>query len=138
MSETPAAESAAASHGLLASLRGAADSLFALLANRLELLGIELAEERVRLVALLTYGAAAFVALGAGMVFFAMFITVLMWDHNRLLALGLLSALFFGSGFFALMTALSYARKKSPLFSTSLAELRRDRETIKTDAESFK
>jgi uncharacterized membrane protein YqjE len=67
-----------------------------------------------------------------------MFITVLMWDHNRLLALGLLSALFFGSGFFALMTALSYARKKSPLFSTSLAELRRDRETIKTDAESFK
>jgi uncharacterized membrane protein YqjE len=134
MSETPAAETAAASHGLLSSLRGTADSVFALLGNRLELLGIELAEERVRLIALLTYGAFAFVALGAGMVFFAMFITVLMWDHNRLLALGLFSVLFLGGGAVALMTALSYARRKSPLFSTSLAELQQDRAAIKPDA----
>ena len=115
---------------LLESLRGAADSGLALVSNRLQLIGIELAEERVRLLALLGYGAVAFIAIGAGMVFLAMFITVLLWDHNRLLALGLFSLLFLGIGGFTLMTALSYARKKSSLFATSLAELRKDRESL--------
>lgn len=118
--------------GLLQSLRGAADSGLALLSNRLELLGVELAEERVRVLALLAYGAIAFIALGAGLVFFAMFITVLLWDHNRLLALGIFSALFIGAGLLTLRSALGYARMKSPLFTASLAELRKDRDALKS------
>jgi uncharacterized membrane protein YqjE len=115
---------------LLDGLRGAADSGLALLSTRLQLLGVELAEERVRVLALLTYGAVALIALGAGLVFLAMFVTVLLWDVNRLLALGVFSVLFIGTGIFALLTALGYARMKSPLFSASLAELRKDREEL--------
>jgi uncharacterized membrane protein YqjE len=118
---------------LLESLRGAADSGLALLSNRLELLGVELAEERVRLLALLAYGAVAFIALGAGIVFLAMFVTVLMWDSNRLLALGIFAALFLVGGTVALITALGYASKQSSLFSASLAELRKDRDAIKPE-----
>lgn len=113
--------------GLLEGLRGAADAGLALLSNRLELLGVELVEERVRVLALLAYGAAALIALGAGMVFLAMFVTVLLWDSHRLLTLGIFSALFLGAGTIALLTALGYARTKSSLFSASLAELRKDR-----------
>jgi uncharacterized membrane protein YqjE len=115
---------------LLESLRGAADSGLALLSNRLQLLGTELAEERTRLVALLTYGAVAIVGLSAGLVFLAIFITVLLWDNNRLLALGLFSLLFLGSGAIALMTALSYARRPTALFAASLSELRKDRDAL--------
>jgi uncharacterized membrane protein YqjE len=118
---------------LLESLRGAADSGVALVANRLELLGVELAEERVRLLALLAYGAVAFIALGAGVVFLAMFVTVLMWDSNRLLALGIFASVFLVGGTVALITALGYASKKSSLFSASLAELRKDRDALKSE-----
>jgi uncharacterized membrane protein YqjE len=118
---------------LLESLRGAADSGVALLSNRLELFGIELAEERVRVLALLAYGAVAFIALGAGIVFLAMFVTVLMWESNRLLALGIFATVFLGGGMVALITALGYASKKSSLFAASLAELRKDRDALKPE-----
>ena len=64
---------------------------------------VELAEEKTRLLRLLAYGAIAFLMLGAGIVFFAMFVTVLLWEEHRLLALGLLTALFFASGAGALI-----------------------------------
>ena len=101
-----------------------------LLHNRLELLGIELAEERARLFSMLAYGGAAFLCLAAGLVFFAVFLTVLMWDSNRLLALAVFSALFLGAGVVSLLVTLSLARSGSKLFSASLAELRKDTQAL--------
>ena len=46
--------------GLFASAKGLLGTGVALLQNRLELLGVELAEERVRLFSVLAYGGAAF------------------------------------------------------------------------------
>jgi uncharacterized membrane protein YqjE len=117
---------------LFEGLRGGAAAGISLFANRLELLGVELAEERVRLVSLLAYGAAAFLCLAAGLIFFAIFITVLLWESNRLLALGVFSALFLGAGIVSLSLAMSLAHSGSKLFSASLAELRKDREALAT------
>ncbi len=116
--------------GLFASARGLLGSAAALLHNRLELLGVELAEERARLLSMLAYGGAAFLCLAAGLVFLSVFLTVLLWDSNRLLALGVFSALFLGAGIATLLVALSLARGGSRLFSASLAELRRDRDAL--------
>jgi uncharacterized membrane protein YqjE len=116
--------------GLFASLKGLLGTSLGLLQNRLQLLGVELAEERARLLSLLAYGAVAFICLGAGMVFFAMFVTVLLWDSNRLLALGVFAALFLAAGSLTLMLALGRAKAGSNLFSASLAELRRDGDTL--------
>ena len=116
--------------GLFASTKGLLATGVTLLHNRLELLGVELAEERVRLVSLLAYGGAAFLCIAAGLIFLAIFLTVLLWENNRLLALGVFSALFLGAGIASLMLALSLARSGSKLFSASLAELRSDRETL--------
>ena len=118
--------------GLFASAKGLLGTGVTLLHNRLELLGVELAEERVRLTSLLAYGGAAFLCLAAGLIFLAVFLTVLLWDSNRLLALGIFSALFLGAGIASLMLTMSLARSGSKLFSASLAELRKDSEALTT------
>lgn len=116
--------------GLFASLKGLFGTSLALVQNRAQLLGVELAEERLRLLSLLTYGAIALVCLSAGLVFLAVFLTVLLWDTHRVLALGVFSALFLGAGIATLLMAINYAKAGSTLFKASLAELARDRETL--------
>jgi len=116
--------------GLFASAKGLLGTGVTLIHNRLELLGVELAEERVRLISMLAYGGAAFLCIAAGLIFLAIFVTVLLWDSNRLLALGIFSALFLGAGIASLMLAMSLGRSGSRLFSASLAELRKDRDAL--------
>lgn len=125
---TPGGEASRA--GLFASLKGLFGTSLALVQNRLQLLGVELSEERGRLLSLLTYGAIALICLSAGLVFLAVFLTVLLWDSHRLLALGVFSALFLGAGVATLLVAVNYARAGSTLFKASLAELARDREAL--------
>ncbi len=117
-------------HGLFASAKGLLGTGVALLHNRLELLGVELAEERTRLFSMLAYGGVAFLCLAAGLIFLAVFLTVLMWDSNRLLALAVFSALFLGAGVVSLLVTMSLARSGSKLFSASLAELRKDQQAL--------
>ncbi|MFA4969577.1 MAG: phage holin family protein [Sulfuritalea sp.] len=118
--------------GLFASIKGLLGTGVTLIHNRLELLGVELAEERVRLISILAYGGAAFLCIAAGLIFLAIFLTVLLWDSNRLLALGVFSALFLGAGIASLTLAMSLGRAGSKLFSASLAELRKDRDALLT------
>jgi uncharacterized membrane protein YqjE len=113
--------------GLFASLRGLAATAVGLLHTRLELLVTELQEEKLRLFSLVAYGAAAVLLLSFGVVFLAVFLTVLFWDSNRLLVLGIGTFALLGGGAFAMTMAVVLARRGSQLFSASLAELRRDR-----------
>jgi uncharacterized membrane protein YqjE len=116
--------------GLFASAKGLLGTGVTLIHNRLELLGVELAEERVRVTSMLAYGGAAFLCIAAGLVFLAIFLTVLLWESNRLLALGIFSALFLGAGIASLLLAMRLGRSGSKLFSASLAELRKDRDAL--------
>ena len=120
--------------GLLHSLRGLLTHGLALLRNRLALLATELEEEKARLLRLLVLGAAAFVMLAAGLVFLAIFLTVLFWDEHRLLVLGLVTAGFIGFGTIALLIAVRTARAGSHLFSASLAELAADQSALDEQA----
>ncbi len=113
--------------GLFASLRALLASTLDLARTRLELLGIELEEEKLRILSLLGYGVAALLLLCAGSVFLAIFLTVLFWDGYRLLALGLFTTLFLVTGGVALALAVNHGRAGSRLFSTSLAEMEKDR-----------
>jgi uncharacterized membrane protein YqjE len=113
--------------GLFASLRGLAATGLALLQTRLELLAVEVQEEKTRALSLAAYSVAAVILLSAGVVFLAVLVTVLLWDGNRLLALGVFSTLFLGGGFICLLAARRLARTPSSLFVGSLAELVKDR-----------
>jgi len=116
--------------GLFGSLRGSAASLLALARVRLDLFATELQEEKVRAGLTLVYGAAAVFCLSFGVLFLAIAVTVMLWDSNRLLALGVFSALFLGAGVVSLLVTLSLARSGSKLFSASLAELRKDTQAL--------
>lgn len=119
-----------APEGLFGSLRGLAASGVGLAQNRLRLLGVEWQEEQQRLLGLVLYGLAGVIALAAGVVFLAIAITVALWDSNRLLALGVFSALFLGGGTVCVLVAAGLARRGSRLFEASLAELRRDADEL--------
>lgn len=119
--------------GLFASLRGFATTSVALLRTRLELLKIEAQEEAGRIVNLVVWGVAAVLLGVAGVVFLAVFLTVLLWESQRLLALGIFSALFLAGAGMAVIMALRLARQGSQLFSASLLELRRDQAALGAD-----
>lgn len=131
MSQDPASESGSsmgspAGSGLYNSLLQMLATLLALLHNRVALFGVELEEEKYRLLRVLAWGAAAFLLLGMGMVFLAIFIAVALWDEHRVLALGLITLAFMSAGSAALWVASRWVRAPSGLFAASLAELRRD------------
>jgi uncharacterized membrane protein YqjE len=113
--------------GLFASLRGLLATAVGLVHTRLELLATEFQEEKIRLLSAVAYGAAAVLLLSIGAVFLAVFLTVLFWDSNRLLVLGIGTFFLLGGGVLALTMAVRLAQSGSRLFSASLAELRRDR-----------
>lgn len=116
--------------GLGASLRSLMGNGLGLLQTRLELLAVEVQEEKARLVSLLVFGTAAFVMLSFGLVFLSVFLTVLLWDSHRLLALGMFTAVFLGGGFAALVAMRTLARTPSRLFVASIAELAQDRAAL--------
>lgn len=116
-------------------LRSSIAGALGLLQTRLELLATEFQEEKLRLGALLGYAAAAFFFLGFGAVMLALFLTVLLWDSHRLLALGIFTALFLAIGILAALAAARIGRQGSRLFAASIAELAQDREMMRPENE---
>jgi len=76
------------------------------------------------------FGSIALFCLAVGSVFFAIFVTVLLWESHRLLVLGGLAVLFFSLGGVAVAMFRARASVGSRLFSASLAELGKDRQQL--------
>ena len=121
---------------LYASVKGLLGTALTLLQTRVQLFALELEEERQRLLSLMLWGAIATAALGAGLIFVAIFLTVVFWDTHRLLVLGIFSALFLGLGLLAAYLAWKLGTSPSALFNASMTELSRDRAALREpDAE---
>ncbi|MCK0509936.1 phage holin family protein [Aromatoleum buckelii] len=116
---------------LAASLRGLMDSGLGIVQSRLELLVVEVQEEKLRLAGLLLNIVLTAVLVGFGVVFLVIFLTVLFWEEHRLLALGLGTVALFGAGLFTASNAAADLRRGTRLFAASLAELARDREAVR-------
>lgn len=116
---------------MLASVRQLLAHGVELAQTRLELLLVELEEEKNRLFKLVVATLAALMLLGAGLVFFAIFLTVLFWEEHRLLVLGLCSAFFLGGGLIAAgaMGFFIGQRPRHP-HEASVDELKRDRSAL--------
>jgi uncharacterized membrane protein YqjE len=113
--------------GLFGQLQQSLGTVIELLRVRLALLGTELGLEKQRLAAGLWWGAVALMSLTLAAVLFCGFVILLLWDGYRLAAVGVLALLFLGGGLFLLQVAQRRLSAGSNLFSTSLAELERDR-----------
>ena len=116
---------------LAESLHGIVDAGLQTVQTRLELLGIELQEEKLRLAGLALNAVLAGLLLGFGLMFLLVFLTVLFWEEHRLLALGISTAICLIGGLLAASKAAHAFRSGTKLFSASLAELTRDRAALR-------
>ena len=116
---------------LAESLHGIVDAGLQTVQTRLELLAIELQEEKLRLAGLALNVVLAGLLLGFGLMFLLVFLTVLFWEEHRLLALGISTAICLIGGLLAASKAAHAFRSGTKLFSASLAELTRDRAALR-------
>src|SRR5512138_51237 len=125
-----AAEPQAGSGGLFESLKALTASLVGIIHTRLELLSLDIAEEREHLITLLLLALAALFCCGVGMVLLALLVVAAFWETHRLLALGGAGGLFLLAGAAMAWVAVRNARNRPRLFATSLAELSKDRQHL--------
>jgi uncharacterized membrane protein YqjE len=121
--------------GLLASLKTLTLTLVDVVQTRLELLSTDVAEERAHLTTILISAMVALFCLGVGVMLLATFIVVLFWESHRLLTLGVLTAIFLGSGAGLWVVAMHKLRNKPRLFDASISELAKDREQLSSGSE---
>lgn len=106
--------------------RRLAASLLALGRIRLELLALELEEEKERIAALVFWSVLSALAAGFGLLLLLMLVTVALWDSHRLAALGAACALFLGLAVWGWMQMRRRSAQGPSLFRASIAELRED------------
>ncbi len=112
--------------GLSGPVRRLGASLLALGRIRLELLAIEVREEKERVAGLLFWSVLTALMVGFGAVFLALFVTVALWETQRLLALGLGAAAFVALAVLGGLRMRHFSAGGSALFRSSVAELRDD------------
>ena len=118
------------SKGLFDSLKGLAASLITIVHTRIDLLSVDLEEERERLLSVLVLMLVALFCLGVGVLLLAILVAIALWDSHRLLALGGLTGIFLARGAAAFGIARHKLKTKPKLFAASLAELSKDRQQL--------
>ncbi|PMS35406.1 phage holin family protein [Trinickia symbiotica] len=112
-------------------LRRMLSSIVSLMHTRLELIGIELAEERDKLIAVLFLGLAAAIFAMMALISLTALIAVAFWDTYRLQVLGAITVVY---GIGALICALkvrSGLHGATIVFQTTLNEFEKDRDMFR-------
>jgi uncharacterized membrane protein YqjE len=120
------------SPSVLSSLRSLGDGLLASVHDRLELISIELQEEKLRLIQTFIWISAAVFSGLLAIVFASLTLVYLFWDSARLAVLGGL-ALFYAATLVAVVVAFRryLARQPNP-FAATLEEIGEDRACIRS------
>jgi len=118
------------SNGLAYSVRQLFSTLLALAHNRLQLVVVELQEEKIKLVKLAIFGGVGFIAACFGIIFLALFLTVYFWESYRLVVLGGFASLFLLTSVVCVFVAKSLLSKKSALGTALLGELAKDKAVL--------
>ncbi len=126
MSETPGSTGG----GLLAATRNSAATLLATGRTRLELLGNEIREEKLRAVSLLLLTQVAAFCLMLGTILAVALLVVLFWD-DRVGLLGGLTAVFLAGSGWAYLAVKRSLRGSGGLFTASVTELGEDLRQLK-------
>jgi uncharacterized membrane protein YqjE len=113
-------------HRVSGPVRRLGASLLALGRIRLELLAIEVHEEKERIAALLVWSVLTALLVGFGAILAVLFVTVALWDTHRLAALGVSALLFIGLGVVGALRVRRLSGGGSMLFQSTIAELRDD------------
>jgi uncharacterized membrane protein YqjE len=121
--------------------RGPVSGLFRSLANllatgigivqtRLELLSTELQEEVHRVAEIMVWTAIALLAAGVGLFLLALVVILFFWDTHRVVAAISVTGAFFLIAVVAALVLRAKVRAKPPLLDATLAELKKDRDSL--------
>lgn len=116
--------------GVVASLRRLATNAVGIVQTRLELLANDLEDERVRTLQIVVLGSIALLCATVGLMLVTAWVVVAFWEQHRLATLAILALIWFVGSGIALWALKARADARRKLFSTSLAELRRDRDLL--------
>lgn len=117
---------AAVRSGLFASLGQLGARLVGMAHTRVQLLALELEEERRHFLAMLMLILLAAFCLGLAVILLTTLVIVAYWDQYRLHLLAGLAITYGVTGITAVMVTASKIRNKASPFASSLAELRKD------------
>jgi len=121
------------SAGLLGGASRLAGTALETIRTRIELLGLELAEERERLIRVLMWGAIALLLLALGLLTAVVLLALSFWEQ-RLWVLGCLALALLLGGSFIVVRVLRDARHRAHPFQSSVAELAKDIRQLKAAA----
>jgi uncharacterized membrane protein YqjE len=120
-------ESKEPSDGLLSSVRRLIDTGLGLAQTRLELLSVELQQEKHRLVELLAWVLIAVVLGLVALILVSFIVVVLFWDSARLAMLVLLCLLYVGGTAWAVRRVRKILNRSRTPLKDSIEELKKDR-----------
>jgi uncharacterized membrane protein YqjE len=113
-------------------LRRILTSAFAIFETRLELIGIELQEEKERLIGVLFLGLAAMMLALMALISLTVLIALFFWDTYRWQALGGITLLYALIALGCGLRARSSLRDAPNMFDDTLTEFRKDRDTFRS------
>jgi uncharacterized membrane protein YqjE len=125
-------EAGARSGGLLNSLKQLVATVGTIAQTRLELLGDEIQAEKHRVAQVLLFGAAAVFCLACSLLLVTVLVIVMLWESNRLLAIGGFSVMYLALGLALALAARKRAGAGTNLFQASIGELQKDRDRLST------
>ena len=115
---------------MLGSMRDLARILLSFAETRTRLAATELEEQSLRLLEILLWLLVALFFLGVTLLFVAVLIVLHFWDADRVLAAGLIAALFAGAGIGSALIVRARLRARPKFLAATLAELQRDKERL--------
>ena len=124
-------ESGAPRKGLRGWLHRIADSLMELLETRVEILLLELSDAGGALARVLLFVIAILACLQLAIVTGILFLLLVVGDQHRVAVLGIASLILFLTAAGGALAIRAWLKKRPPMFGTTIAELRKDREMIR-------
>jgi len=114
------------SGGVLNSVRSFLASWIAVIKTRIEIVSVEVEEQREWLEQLLFLAIATLFCLSMGLILFTLFVVVLFWDKHPLAVLGAFTIIYFAAGLGLLFTLRHKVKTKPRLFASTTAQLDKD------------
>lgn len=133
MNSPQGSDTAGQNVGLFTSLKNVSATLLATGRTRLELLGNELEEEKLRVTRLLLIAEAMMFCLGIGILLLVALLAILFWD-NKIAIVGGFAGLFLLLGGVFYRALMRATQRQDKPFASSLAELEEDLRQLKAAA----
>ena len=110
------------------SLRAGLRALLNYAQTRAALAANELEEQVLRLLEVALWAAAALLLFSIALVFVALFVVLMFWDTNRLLAAGLVAAAFIVGGALSVLMVRAGLAARPKFLAATIAEFQKDRQ----------